>query len=172
MLINLEFLGGNQIMKNKLFQKVVCFILSVTTLLGLFAVSASAAELRGTNRDTASSLEEMKELVGVSTYEEYVEKNPKEYVVEGENGKNETLSYYDLDLPIISVDLSQMVAGSNGEIVSSSGACADYQTWENFGAENADESVYLPEVGQTTWNFFVPDGAASYYYIRIPLRAV
>lgn len=154
-------------MKNKLFQKVVCFILSVTTLLGLFAVTASAAELRGTNRDTASSLEEMKELVGVSTYEEYVEKNPKEYVVEGENGKNETLSYYDLDLPIISVDLSQMVAGSNGEIVSSSGACADYQTWENFGAENADKSVYLPEVGQTTWNFFVPDGAASYYYIRI-----
>ena len=46
-------------MKKTLLQKVVCFILSVTTLIGLVGVTASAAELRRTNRDTASSLEEI-----------------------------------------------------------------------------------------------------------------
>ena len=162
-------------MKNTLFQKVVCLILSVTTLLGVIGVTASAADgRRGTNRDTASSLAEMQELVGVSTYEEYSAENPKT-LVDKETGK--IVSYYDVDLPIISIDLEDMVAGSNGERVSANEECLEsmakddadntISTWENFGEENADKSIYLPAQGQTTWNFHVPDGAASFYYIRI-----
>ena len=61
-------------MKNSLLQKVLCLILSATTLFGVIAVTAAAAETdRGSNRDTASSLEEMQQLVGVSTYDEYLE---------------------------------------------------------------------------------------------------
>ena len=161
-------------MKKTLFQKVVCLILSVTTLLGVIGVTAFAADgRRGTNRDTASTLAEMQELVGVSTYEEYVAENPKT-VVDKETGK--IVSYYDVDLPIISIDLEDMVAGSNGERVSANEECLDSMSkaeadgtdaWENFSEEDADNSVYLPADGKTTWNFKVPDGAASFYYIRI-----
>ena len=161
-------------MKKTLFQKVLCFILSVTTLISVLGVTVFAADgRRGTNRDTASTLEEMRELVGVATYEEYKEENPMT-VVDKETG--EIISYYDLSLPIISVDLTDMVAGSNGERVSANDNCLNsmanadangLDTWVNFGEENADTSVYLPAQGQTTWNFQVPDGAASFYYIRI-----
>ena len=50
-----ENYGGNELMKKTMFQKVLCLILSATTLLGVFVFSAAAAttgELRGTNRDT------------------------------------------------------------------------------------------------------------------------
>ncbi len=159
-------------MKKTLFQKVICFILSVTTLLGVISVTVFAADgRRGTNRDTASTLAEMQELVGVSSYEEYTKENPKT-VVNQETG--EVVSYYDVDLPIISIDLNDMVAGSNGERVSINEECQSSilnsegtDLWTNFGDENLDKSIYLPADGQTTWNFKVPDGAASFYYIRI-----
>ena len=69
-------------MKKSLFQKVICFILSVTTLFGIVALTASAAALDSdegyvpSNRDTASSLEEMKALANVPSYEEYLAEYP------------------------------------------------------------------------------------------------
>ena len=61
-------------MKKKLFQKVLALLLSVTTLFGVFVFSVSAAsdeKVYGSNQDTAATLEEMQQLVGVLPYAEY-----------------------------------------------------------------------------------------------------
>ena len=148
-------------MKKTLFQKAICLILSVTTLFGVmaFSVSASSSEegLRGTNRDTASSLEEMQALVGVSSYDEYLAEYGDKYTP---------------GLPIISVDLNDTIAGSSGKKPIDSEECLEanmavQENWAGFGEDNWTNSIYLPAQGSTTWNVNVPDGAASYYYIRI-----
>ena len=149
-------------MKKTLFQKVVCLILSVTTIFGVIGFTASAdSDKRGTNRDTAASLEEMQALIGVSSYAEYLEKNGSEYAT---------------GLPTIKIDITNpdsIVAGSHGEVTSQNDYCTDsYKEnqgyWSNFGwEENSSNSLYLPSDGSTTWKFSVPDGAASYYYIKI-----
>ncbi len=145
-------------MKKKLFQKVICVILSVTTLLGVTAVTAFAADsssgLRGTNRDTASTLEEMQALVGISSYDKYLE----EYGPADATG-----------LTPVDVKLTDMIAGSNGILTEESEACKNaykenQSNWSNFG-DNWGSSVYLPAVGSTTWNFDVPK--EGYYYIKI-----
>jgi hypothetical protein len=143
-------------MKKKLFQKAICLILSVTTLFSVVAFAASASDdsgRRGTNRDTAASLEEMQALVGVSSYEEYLL----------EHGDN-----YATGLSSINVDITNIVAG-NGVLTSQSEVCQnakkeDQKNWVNFG-DNWDSSVYLPAMGSTTWKFNVP--TSSYYYIKI-----
>ena len=103
-------------MKKLLFQKVICIILSVTTMFGLFAFSAAAATSEGrtyaSNRDTASTLEEMEALVGISSYEEYL----REY------GDAQT----DVSgMSKIDIDVTKPTSGSNGVIVSESEVCQD-----------------------------------------------
>ena len=117
-------------MKKSLFQKVTCFILSVTILLGAFGITAGAATSGGntyeSNRDTASSLQDMKDLVGISSYEEYLEEH-------GEPGQDLT------HLKPIRVDVTKPVASlSNGELVINSEFCQDAMkenadNWANFG---------------------------------------
>ncbi len=148
-------------MKKTLFQKVICLILSVTTLFGVVGITAMASTsgkaLRGTNRDTASSLEEMKALVGVPSYDEYLSEYGTSYVP---------------GLPTYSVqDITDTVAGSTGVTTAFSEICQNANkenqaNWSNFG-DNWNNTVYLPAQGSTTWNFDIPDGAASYYYIKI-----
>ena len=147
-------------MKKTLFQKVICLILSVTTLFGVVGFTASASdssvEKRGSNRDTASTLEEMQALVGVSSYDSYL---------------TEYGDKYQLNLPTISVNIFDVVQGSSAVKPSQSEICQNafkenQGNWANFG-DNWDKSVYLPSQGSTTWNLNVPDGAASYYFIKI-----
>jgi len=154
-------------MKKTLFQKAICLLLSVTLLFSMIAVSVFATDaqsddgLRGTNRDTAKTLEEMKDLVGVLSYAEYLESHGDSYVT---------------GLPTISVDLNNLVAGSNGVKVSASKECLDsfakdQTSWSNYG-DNWENSIYLPATGSSTWNFQIPDGAASYYYIKLEFYSV
>ncbi len=147
-------------MKKSLLQKVLCLILSATTLFGVIAITAAAADIdRGTNRDTASSLEEMKQLVGVSTYDEYIE----EYGPAVVNPNAE----------VIKVDIiNSLVAGSSAQTPDASQMCQvsmgeKTDLWTNFGEENGSNSVYLPASGKSTWTFTLPDEASGYYYIKI-----
>ena len=146
-------------MKRKLFQRAICFLLSVTLLLGIGGVKTSAVESgtkSGSNRDTAVSLEEMKQLVGIMSYEEYLQAN-------GEATENP-------DLDSLFVDITKF--SGSAEIVENSQACIDSfykdQTlWQGFEEDDWGSSVYLPATGSTTWTFNVPEGAEGYYYIKI-----
>ena len=147
-------------MKKSLLQKVLCLILSATTLFGVIAITAMAADTdRGTNRDTASSLEEMKQLVGVSSYDEYLEEHGA--VIANPNAE------------IIKVDIvNNLVPGSSAQTPDASQDCGiamdkNPDLWQNFGEENGSSSVYLPSSGQSTWTFTLPDNASGYYYIKI-----
>ncbi len=148
-------------MKKKLFQKAICLLLSVTLLFGVMGVSVFAAEKSsetyyGSNRDTATSLDEMKQLVGIMSYEEYLQANGEATVQSG--------------LDTLSVDILNY--NGNGEIVKDSQACLesfykDQTLWQGFEEADWGSSVYLPATGATTWTFNVPDGAEGYYYIKI-----
>ena len=147
-------------MKKKLFQKAICLFLSVTLLFGVVGVSVFAASSSGvkygSNRDTAESLEEMKELVGVMSYEEYLEVNGDAKV----NSSQKSLS----------IDIFNYAG--NAEVVRNNKQCLDsfaenQSQWQGFDANDWAESVYLPASGSVTWTFSVPDGAEGYYYIKI-----
>ena len=149
-------------MKKSLFQKALCFILSVTTLFGVFGITASAAYAPGSsyesNRGTASSLEEMQALVSVESYEEYLAAN-------GEPDQDAS------NMSSVQVDiLNGMVPGSTGEVVANNQICQDAMmedpaNWEKFGEDKVNSSVYLPSGGMTEWNVSVPE--AGYYYIKL-----
>ena len=138
-------------MKKHLFQKVMCLLLSVTTLMGALGISVSAGQYKGDS--TSSSLEEMKALVAADSYAAYYA-DYKDLAVPG--------------LPTISVDITNVVG--NGTVVSDSAECTtsyqeDRDAWKNFG-DNWDSTVYLSASGSASWTFHVPDGSASLYYIR------
>ena len=159
-------------MKKSLFQKIICLILSVTTLLGAFGITASAAtddgKKYGSNKDTAATLIEMQELAGVKTYEEY-----KKYYGEPDDinatGTRDVITINIKDI----IEEDDEGNKSNGVITSESDSCAGAleegnPLWPEFGGkETADNSIYLPASGSTTWRFEVPDGAEGYYYIKI-----
>ncbi len=154
-------------MKKSLFQKVLCLILSVTTLFSVFVFSAGAATKGeyGTNRDTASSLEDMTELVGVSTYEEYMAEYGEAEAAKG------------ADVIVIDVINDRVLAESNSSSVADSEICQnaiananknETGDWDEFYEDSTEsDALYLPSSGSTTWSFNVPDGSATFYYIRI-----
>ncbi len=151
-------------MKNTLFRKVVCFVLSVTMLVGMFGVSASAASLKTEpeeNPYSASTLEEMTALVGTPTYEEYLA-GCKEI----ETG----------NVPLDSINIDVLSFHGDAVKVSDSDLCrgamgSDEENWINFG-DNADSSVYLSaledkSLGAPTWYFNVSENQVGYYFIKI-----
>ena len=151
-------------MKNTLFRKVICLILSVTLLVGMFGISASAASLKTEpeeNPYSASTLEEMKGLVGTLTYEEYLA-GCKEI----ETGNVPTKSIY-LDVmsfvgDAVKVSDSELCLGAMG---------SDAEKWVSFG-DNVDSTVYLPAsenkaLGAPTWYFNIAEEAVGYYFIKV-----
>ncbi|MBR5139888.1 MAG: hypothetical protein IKV16_02420, partial [Clostridia bacterium] len=155
-----------------MFQKVLCLILSVTTLLGIFSVSVLAAvsddqDYVESNNTTASTKEEMTALVGIPTYEEYLEKH---YGLP-QNQSEE-----------ISVNILDFIASPGKDGVDAAAPvdqhnmCVGYAdpddiNWKGFTAEDAKSSVYLPDFGEVSWNVEIPTGKAGYYYLRFEYYA-
>ena len=148
-------------MKRKMLERVLCFILSVTLLTGSIGLSVSAASLKddptGTEKYpySASTLEEMKDLVGAFSYDEYMA-NYGSYAKDG--------------LSVIPVNILDIIEG-NGSIVADSDICKEAMLenpdmWENFG-DNADKSVYLPATGYTTWKVDIDLEAEGLYYLKV-----
>ncbi|MBQ8289902.1 MAG: extracellular solute-binding protein [Clostridia bacterium] len=138
-------------MKKSVFQRIICLILCVTTLFSVVVVGASA----GVNKPetTAASLKEMQQLVGTTTYAEYLETIP-----ESKEG-----------LTTIVIDNST-VTGSAVKVLEST-ECQNSMmekpdAWAQFG-DNAENSLYLPSTGEATWSVVIPESAAGRYYIRI-----
>ena len=144
-------------MKKNLFRRALCFILSVTILLSVVSVSASAGALKG-DESTSATLEEMQSLVGTLSYAEYM---ATYFDVENKDG-----------LGPISIDVTKFVEG-NASLVGDSVECqssmsSNPEFWTEFGAENMDKSVYLPATGSVTWQFTIDDKeAAGLYNLKI-----
>ena len=183
-------------MKKTLFQKVICFILSVATLFGVVAVSASAAvrpsdeeladRLKGPN-SSAATLMEMQSVVGTSSYAEYVQSFP-----DNKPGKG-TITVYDYDKTgngrVIVEDLDE-----NGETFDLIGDAAsaflssdctesfikEQEKWSEFeifdissGKQNVAKpgkdgnSVYLSATSSGKFSFEIDKSQVGLYYIKI-----
>ncbi len=139
-------------MKKSMFQKVLCFILSVTTLFSIVALTVAAGDLKPDS--TAATLDEMKSVVGTNSYADYI----ADY--EGEKAGPST----------IKIDNSTVVGA---EKVSESEACQnsmanDQSLWTEFeDYDGYEDAVYLSSTGKATWSFTVTPEQIGLYYIKI-----
>ncbi|MCQ2413380.1 MAG: extracellular solute-binding protein [Clostridia bacterium] len=147
-------------MKRTLFQKVLCFVLSVTILLGMTAITASAASLKG--NDTSSEFETMQKYLKASAYSTY-------YAKYHPNGTN---PYFKSGLGEVNIPVTSFTGEAS--LVKDSDKCnasynADSTAWSTFGdfATLGAQTVYLPTSGSATWNFSISEAQASLYNIKI-----
>ena len=186
-------------MKKTRFQKVICFILSVTMLLSVcgFTVFASSDEesyKRNPNSDeknpySASTLEEMQALVGTLTYAEYLSSNndQRQDYIKYLEALKEASEDGNISLPTISIpnilepaqdgEVNDAEKGKVPQTVSKNDQCIDSQAknpeaWVNFGEENYDSTIYLPAQGKATWTVSISAEQQGLYYIKIVYYSV
>ncbi len=166
-------------MKKRMLQRVICFVLSLTLLLSICGVTVFAAsedeslkrnpEQYEENPYSASTLEEMKALVGTLTYAEYCDSYSEQYQIYSDSlaaGKE----YSSIKVE----DISSFVTDDRNpaEVVSNSQVCTesredDPDSWANFGASNYDSAIYLPAEGATTWQVALTAEQEGFYYVKI-----
>ena len=171
-------------MKNKRFQKVLCFILSVTMLLSVLGLTVFASESDPKKYDPndahpydPSDLEEMEALVGTLSYADYLVSRSEqraEYVKMLKTHTFNTVSY----------DVTDFIPGSDAELVSDSQTCIDSKnntkyadSWADFTEDDWNNSVYLPASGSASWRVELgddagDDGLPGWYYIKIEYYSV
>ena len=144
----------------KALPRAICFLLTLTVLLGSVGITSSASlkeDPTGTEKYpyTVPSLEDMKDLVGVLSYEEYME----DFASLRKDG-----------LTTLTVDITKF--DGNGVIVSKSDVVEEAkldnpENWLTFGSENENSTVYLPSSGETSWQIKLTAEQSGLYYIRI-----
>lgn len=140
-------------MKKTMFQRVLCLVLSVTTLFAVLSFSVSAGELKG-DESTSSTLEQMKALVSTTSYDEYLAEYP---------GKNPAgLSVFPIRVTDVTGDA--ILSSESKECTDSFDE--DQSKWSQFG-DNWDSSVYLPATGSATWQFTLSEAQKGKYLIKI-----
>ena len=185
-------------MKKTRFQKVICFVLSVTMLLSVFGITVFAASDEGDslkrqpgseekNPYSASTLEQMQALVGTLSYAEYLSSYSEQRDLYRKN-LAEGLPY----LPIPIKDITEVGTdednalneGKIAEKVSLNDACKESNpniqdpespvpdSWSAFGSENYDKTVYLPAEGYASWQVTLEKEQEGFYYIRIEYYSV
>ena len=164
-------------MKRKLSQRVLCLVLAVATLLGAFGISVSAIDGQLKPDSTATTLEEMQNLVEVKSYEDYLAgfedieplKGAQTITVKGED--------------LLAVEFTDYGKKTPAEFFAKAGTLYDEvngeKTVKDYFREmvagwkaseqnlNLDEYVYLPAVGTASWNFTIPNDKAGMYYIAV-----
>ena len=178
-------------MKKMRFQKVICFILSVTMLLSVCGVTAFASSGEGEslkrqpgsdekNPYSASTLEQMQALVGTLSYAQYLNSYSEQrdiYLANLEAGK----SYSSIPIENILVfTTDEDIEANKGKVaqaVSSNQMCNDSMAsnpgaWVNFGESNKTQSVYLPAQGYASWQVTLSAEQEGFYYIRIEYYSV
>ncbi len=143
-------------MRRKMFQKAICFILSVTTLLGAFGITASAGSYKE-NNPAIPTLSDMAAVAGIVSYETYLKAYP-EFDADRQAGLGNIV----LDANDILLESSTAVA------VKDSDKCVDYENaekWPGFG--NNGDAVYLPSTGSTVWTVDITPEMVGYYNIVI-----
>ncbi len=135
-------------MKKSLFQRVMCFILSVATLFGMVALTVSAGKLKPNT--TAATLEEMEALIGTTSYADYISEH-----ADAPAGKE-----------IIELDNST-VKGAVKVTESEECIAANISERGDYDFENHSDAVYLSSTSKATWTFDVDDDQKGLYYIKI-----
>ncbi|MBP3605768.1 MAG: extracellular solute-binding protein [Clostridia bacterium] len=170
-------------MKKSVFQRLVCLMLSVVMLLGVFVTNAFAFDelvadpAHGSeNGGHRPSLDEMKTYLDASSYAAYLDEYRKE---------DGTLPVPDVTVPgftdgVYRVDVVDRLHDygegdataekSYGIVVKNSQICKesmldDSSAWEYFGAGMDGESVYLSSESEAMWDLEVP--STGMYYVRI-----
>ncbi len=153
-------------MRRNLYQKVICLVLSVATLLSTFAIAASAAPTADGNATVAPSLSDMQDVSGIIKYADYLaayasSKNGKG--TDG-NGRKEIIVFDAF------ASNNEVEFGDGDRYV---GDFPDYQTWENylsaFGGDTdaAENAVYLSATGELTWRTEITGGNGGWYTMEI-----
>ena len=172
-------------MKNKRFQKVLCFILSVTMLLSVFGVTVFASESgaqkynpEDTNPYTPTTPDGMAALIGTLSYVEYlsgISEQRAEYIKSLANNTTYSTVVFDVLHP---------QAGSNAVITANSQACLDAKvdpdyagSWTDFTESDWNNTLYLPADCTVTWQVDLghapdDDGLPGLYYIKIEYYSV
>ncbi len=165
-------------MKRKMFQRIVCLVLSVTLLLGSLCIGSFAKEGQYKPNGTAASLEEMQAVVSTSGYDKYISNYPN--ANEGKDLVN--IPIYVAGSSIVTESLNK----GDLELVGDSDACIPSE-WENFyedfnndgvisdaeKTEAENSAVYLPtanndgQAASAEWNFNVPYGSEGLYNLYI-----
>ncbi len=163
-------------MKRKLSCRIVCLVLSVATILGALGITVSASNGELKENSTAATLDEMQSLVNTTTYAEYLEKsaNLAQTPASGSSifiAANGNVNIFDFTFEDYGTESDHL---ANSGKVSESPICIgkdstrpDYLTWQDFTAEDANSSVYLPAMGTATWYFSIDESAAGMYNIKI-----
>ena len=169
--VDKKFLEEN-FMRKSLFQKVVCFVLSVATLLSVAVISVSAATLRSedelANRlkgknSAAATLEEMQAVVGTTSYEEYAgshvdkTKGPGEIKLDNATAKDENLEK----------DEEAEKEFNVGSLLDKGEACEDASNWPDFNLTENSGALYLSDESKVSWSKKIPEGASGLYWIKI-----
>ncbi|MBR2466195.1 MAG: extracellular solute-binding protein [Clostridia bacterium] len=180
-------------MKRTVSQRVLCLLLTVATLFGALGITvgASNGEYKGEN-STAATLEEMQNLVGVTSYEQYLAeyatlaKTPNrktpikiffstdpDYVYkDGEYNILDFAREWDQNGKQKYTDFIDEKNEQNAVLVKDSPICGPdkdslgYETWNDFTAEDAATSVYLPSMGTAAWKINITDDDIGMYYIK------
>ena len=172
-------------MKKTRFQKVICFILSVTMLLSVCGVTVFAYSDEDDsykrypgyeneeNPYSASTLTQMQALVGTLSYAEYLHyylEQRSTFVANLKNGQ----SYAP-----ITFDFRESSDEAKGPvIVGDNQACKDAMAddpdvWEEvFGEENLKNSIYLSAESIATWQATLTAEQEGFYYIKIEYYSV
>lgn len=146
-----------------MFQKVLCLVLSVATLLGAFAIGSSAQPSVEGNSTTAPSLEEMKAVSGIGTYAEYIsayaikenDNDAKEIIVFAAEGEG-------------SDDNGEVTFGKNDSLVSN---VTGWENWEGYldgftDPTKAGNAIYLSAQGEVNWQCTINVGEGGWYKIE------
>ncbi len=148
-------------MKNKLLERAICLLLSVTLLATGLGFTASAASLKNDpNEDnpySASTLLEMQSLVGTVSYEDYIASYLKDGIT--------------FDKPLSTKVVEDILKCEGGTPVSESSYCINSMTenasaWSTFG-DNVANTVYLSATGSASWDITFTEEEAGFYYIQI-----
>ena len=139
-------------MKKSMFQKALCFILSVTTLFSVVSLTVAAGDLKPDSE--AATLEEMKNVVGTSTYYEYISA-----YTDAKPGPKP-----------IKLDNSTVVGADK---VADNEYCTasqnkDQSFWTDFKTNpDYENSLYLGASGSATWQFTVAPDQVGLYFLKI-----
>ena len=163
-------------MKRKLFQRIVCLILSVNVVLGCISITSSAGEYKG-SESTSSTLEEMKDLIGTDSYSTYFNSARKIYNPKLQQSLKNSVNIDILDVNTENGDAS--VTCKLGDLKDLAGSPlvdrASYESyWDSFDDDKwGNNSVYLTTINSNnqasaaTWKFTISADMVGFYNLYI-----